>query len=56
MTGCVVPGCAETAVVVVSDGTGERALVCRGHWADMARASAGAIHAVALAPGQLALW
>lgn len=50
------PGCRDQAVVVVADPTGERAEVCRWHWNDMLRASAGAIRAIALAGGQLELW
>ena len=56
MRTCVVPGCRDDAVVVVADGSGDRATVCRRHWNDMLRASDGAIRAVALAPGQLDLW
>ena len=56
MTGCAVTGCHHDAVVVVADESGDRAPVCRGHWADVLRASGGRIRAVALAPGQLELW
>ena len=56
MTRCAAPGCRDNAVVVVTDATGDRALVCRWHWTDMLRASGGVIRAVALAPSQLELW
>jgi hypothetical protein len=57
VTGCVVPQCPDTSVVVVTDAWGDRAAVCRWHWEDMPRAPrARAIWADALAPAQLELW
>jgi len=56
VTGCVVAGCRDEAIVVAADPTGDRALVCRWHWQDMLRASGGVIRAVALAPAKLELW
>ena len=56
MTGCAVPHCPDSPVVVVTDASGDRAAVCRGHWEDMLRASCGDICAEALVPAQLELW
>lgn len=35
------PGCAETAIVVVADMAGDEQAVCAAHWQDMADASRG---------------